>query len=55
MAVTTGKDKTTPGQEEPQPTAEVDPEMPQLDDIRPKEKFWFKDPDSTPQSKHFPN
>ena len=53
----TSKEKTTPGQEEPQPTAttEVDPEMPPLEDIRPKKKFRFKDPDSTPQSKHFPN
>ena len=39
-------------QEEPQPTAttEVDPEMPPLEDIRPRKKFRFKDPDS----KHFP-
>ena len=38
--------------EEPQPTAttEVDPKMPPLEDIRPKKKFRFKDPDS----KHFP-
>ena len=55
MAGTTDKEKTTLGQEEPQPTAEVDPEMPQLEDIRPKKKFRFKDPDSSPQSKHFPN
>ena len=34
-------------QEEPQPAAtEVDPEMPPLEDIRPKKKFRFKDPDS---------
>ena len=48
---------TTPEQEEPQATAatEVDPEMPPLEDIRPKKKFRFKDPDSTPWSKHFPN
>ena len=57
MAGTTEKEKTTPGQQEPQPTTatEVDPEMPPLKDIRPKKKFRFKDPDSTPQSKHFPN
>ena len=56
MAETTAKEKTIPGQE-PQPTAttEVDPEMPPLEDIRPKKKFRFKDPDSTPMSKHFPN
>ena len=40
--------------DEPQPsqptTTEVDPEMPPLEDIRPKKKFRFKDPDS----KHFP-
>ena len=48
----TSKEKTTSGQEEPQPTAttEVDPKMPSLEDIRPKKKFRFKDPDS----KHFP-
>ena len=56
MAETTDKEKTTPGQEESQPTAtEVDPEMPPLEDIRPKKKFRFKDPDSTPWLKHFPN
>ena len=55
MAGTTDKEKTTPGQEESQPATEVDPEMPPLVDIRPKKKFRFKDPDSTPQSKHFPN
>ena len=57
MAATTEKEKTNPGQEEPQPTAatEVDPEMPPLEDIRPKKKFGFKDPDSTPQSKHLSN
>ena len=41
--------------DEPQPsqpttTTEVDPKMPPLEDIRPKKKFRFKDPDS----KHFP-
>ena len=36
-------------------TTEVDPEMPPLEDIRPKKKFRFKDPDSTPRSKHIPN
>ena len=57
MAGTTGKEKTTPGQEEPQPTAatEVHSKMPPLEDIGPKKKFRFKDPDSTPWSKHFPN
>ena len=56
-AGTTEKEKTTQGQEEPQPTTatEVDPEMPPLEDIRPKKKFRFKYPDSTPRSKHFPN
>ena len=53
MAGTTDKENTTPGPEEPQPTAttEVDPEMPPLEDIRPKKKLRFKDPDSTPRSK----
>ena len=57
LAETTAKEKTTSGQEEPQPTAatEVDPEMPPLEDIRLKKKFRFKDPDSTPWSKYFPN
>ena len=57
MAGTTEKEETTPGQEEPQPTTatEVDPKLPPLEDIRPKKKFRFKDPDSTPQLKHFPN
>ena len=57
MAGTTDKEKSTPGQEDHQPTAatEVDSKMPPLEDIRPKKKFRFKDPDSTPQSKHFPN
>ena len=47
--------KNTPGQEEPQPTAEIDPEMPPLEDITPKKKFRFKVPDSIPWSKHFSN
>ena len=48
----TSKGITTSEQEEPQPTTttEVDPEMPPLEDIRPKKKFRVKDPDS----KHFP-
>ena len=50
----TSKGKTTSEQEEPQPeqtaTTDVDPEMPPLEDIRPRKKFRFKDPDS----KHFP-
>ena len=50
----TSKEKITSGHEEPQPeptaTMEVDPEMPLLEDIRPRKKFRFKDPDS----KHFP-
>ena len=45
--------------EEPQPsqstTTEVDPKMPPLEDIRPKKKLRFKDPDLTPHSKHLPN
>ena len=45
--------------EEPQPSqstkSEVNPEMSPLEDIRPKKKFRFKDPDSTPHSKHLPN
>ena len=55
------KDKPTEKHaNEPQPSqqpaaTEVDPEMPPLEDIQPKKKFRFKDPDSTPQSKHFPN
>ena len=57
MAGATEKEKTTPGQEELQPTAatEVDPKMPPLEDIRPKKKFRFKIQDSTFWSKHFPN
>ena len=57
----TRKDKSTKKHaDEPQPSqqpaaTEVDPEMPPLEDIRPKKKFRFKDPDSTPRSKHFPN
>ena len=54
------KDTSTEKQtEEPQPsqltTTEVDPEMLPLEDIRLKKKFRFKDPDSTPHSKHLPN
>ena len=49
----TSKDKTTSEQEEPQPeqtaTTDIDPEMPPLEDIRPRKKFRFKDP----VSKHF--
>ena len=46
-------DKLQPCQ---QPAAtEVDPEMPPLEDIQLKKKFRFKDPDSTPWSKQFPN
>ena len=49
----TSKGKTTSEQEEPQPeqtaTTDVDPEMPPLEDIRPRKTFRFKDPDS----KHF--
>ena len=45
--------------EEPQPfqptTTEVDPKMPPLEDIRPKKKLRFKDPDLTPHSKHLRN
>ena len=56
----TKKDKSSEKHAEPQtsqqPAAtEVDPEMPPLEDIRPKKKFRFKDPYSTPQSKHLPN
>ena len=36
--------------QQPSTTTEVDPKMPPLEDIRPKKKFRFKDPDS----KHFP-
>ena len=35
-------DKPQPSQ--PTTTIEVDPKMPPLEDIRPKKKFWFKDP-----------
>ena len=43
------KDTSTEKQtEEPQPsestTSEVDPDMPPLEDIRPKKKLRFKDP-----------
>ena len=50
MAGTTDKEKTTPGQEESQQPAakEVDPKMPPLEDIRPKKKFRFKDPQIQP-------
>ena len=57
----TKKDKSTEKHaDEPQPSqqpaaTQVDPEMPPLEDIRPKKIFRFKDPDSTPWSKHFPN
>ena len=49
------KEKTqTPGQEEHQPTAEIDPEMPPLEDVTaPKKRLRFKAPDSIPRSKHF--
>ena len=33
-------------EQQPSTTREVDPEMPPLEDIRPKKKFRFKDPDS---------
>ena len=57
----TKKDKSTEKHaDEPQPSqqpaaTEVDSKMPPLEDIQPKKKFRFKDPGSTPQSKHFPN
>ena len=53
-SATSSTPSTTPGQEEPQPTAEIDPEMPPLEDITPKKKFRFKAPDATTWSKHFP-
>ena len=59
MAGTTdSKDKEkktqTPGQEESQPTAEIDLEMPLLEDVTvPKKRLRFKAPDSIPWSKHF--
>ena len=51
----TKKDTSEKHTNEPQPsqpttTTEVDPEMPPVEDIRPKKKFRFKDPDS----RHFP-
>ena len=48
----TSTEKHTDKQQLSQPTTttEIDPEMPPLEDIRPKKKFRFKDPDS----KHFP-
>ena len=46
-------DEAQPSQ--PTTTTEVDPKMPPLEDIRPKKKFRFKDPDSTPHPKHLPN
>ena len=51
----TKKDKSSEKHaEEPQPcqqssSTDIDPEMPPLEDIRPKKKFRFKDPDSTPR------
>ena len=57
----TKKDKSTEKHaDEPQPSqqsaaTEVDPKMPPLEDIQPKKKFRFKNPGSTPRSKHFPN
>ena len=58
----TKKEQSTEGhadelQPSQQPAApEVNPNMPPLEDITtPKKKFRFKDPDSIPQSKHFPN
>ena len=58
MAGTTdGKDKEktqAPGQEEPQPTVKIDPEVPLLEDVTaPKKRLRFKAPDSIPWSKHF--
>ena len=49
LKTSTKKDTSTEKQtEEPQPsqstTSEVDPEMPPLEDIRPKTKLRFKDP-----------
>ena len=53
-SATSSTPSTTPGQEEPQPTAEIDPEMPPLEDVTmPKKKLRFKAPDSIPWSKHF--
>ena len=50
------KEKTIPGQEESQPTAEIDPEMPPLEDVTmPKKRLRFKAPDLIPESKHFQN
>ena len=47
---------TTPGQEEHQPTAEIDPEMPSLEDITtPKKRLRFKAPDSIPPQNIFKN
>ena len=49
------KEKTqTPGQEEPQPTAKIDLEMPPLEDVTaPKKRLRFKAPDLIPWSKRF--
>ena len=51
---TTSALPTTPEWDEHQPTAEIDPEMPPLEEITtPKKKLRFNAPDSIPQSKHF--
>ena len=55
----TKKDKSTEKHtDEPQPShqpaaTEVDPKMPPLEDISPKKKFRFTDPDSTPSQNIF--
>ena len=48
--MSTEKHTDEPQPSQPTTTTEVDPKMPPLEDIRPKKKFRFKDPDS----KHFP-
>ena len=53
-SATSSTPSATPGQEEPQPTAKIDPEMPPLEDIiTPNKKLRFKAPYLIPQSKHF--
>ena len=44
--MSTEKHTEEPQLSQPTTTTEVDPKMPPLEDIRPKKKFRFKDPDS---------
>ena len=48
-SATSSTPPTTSGQQEPQPTAKIDPEIPPLEDVTtPKKRLRFKAPDSIP-------